>query len=326
MFTFAATCLPRFPFEQRAQGKLFIFTPMSKIPYNKPALTYADQIQQLKVRGLAINDDAKVLHLLEAISYYRLSGYWYPMLLDKKNHQFKPGSTFETAFNIYKFDRELRLLVLRELEKIEVAVRAKMIYILSNSKGAFWYKDANNFKDPIKHADTLSKMGGEYQRSDEQFIMAFQQKYSDSLPPSWMMLEIASFGVLSSLYSNLIPGRNKKDIAHHFGVNDKTLASWLHSIVYLRNVCAHHSRMWNRIMRIQPLIPLNTKNQWLTNSNVANNRAYFVLSMIIYLMATINPKNTIPKKFNDLLINFPNIDVSAMGFPVNWQQEPLWHK
>lgn len=299
---------------------------MSKVPYSKPALTYAAQLQQLKDRGLIIADDSKALHLLEAISYYRLSGYWYPMLVDKQNHQFKPGSSFETAFNIYKFDRELRLLVLRELEKIEVAIRAKITYILSHFKGADWYIDANNFNDPIKHADTLSKIGSEYHRSDEQFIKAFQSKYSDSLPPSWMMCEVVSFGVLSNLFSNLAPGKYKRDIATYFGIKDKVLISWLHSIVYLRNVCAHHSRLWNRIMRIQPLVPRSTRGQWLSNTNIPNNRTYFVLSMIIYLMNTINPKHTIPNKFYDLLDKFPNIDTSAMGFPSGWKKEPLWQK
>src|SRR5690554_7777841 len=87
---------------------------MNKPPYTKTALSYAEQLQQLKKRGLTIKNEQKALHLLEVISYYRLSGYWYPLLADKKNHQFKPTATFETAFSIYKFDRELRLLVIRE--------------------------------------------------------------------------------------------------------------------------------------------------------------------------------------------------------------------
>ena len=88
---------------------------MNKVPYNKTALSYAEQVQQLKNRGLTIENEPKALHLLEVVSYYRLSGYWYPLLADKQNHQFKTTATFETAFRIYKFDRELRLLVLREL-------------------------------------------------------------------------------------------------------------------------------------------------------------------------------------------------------------------
>src|SRR5690554_3702264 len=110
---------------------------MSKVPFNKPPLTYSQQLQQLKERGLVIENEEKALHLLVSISYYRLSGYWYPLLQDKHQHIFKDESSLETAFKLYCFDRELRKLVLSELEKIEIAVRAKMIYELSLKHGPF---------------------------------------------------------------------------------------------------------------------------------------------------------------------------------------------
>jgi len=256
-----------------------------------------------------------------------------PLLSDKQNHKFKEKACFETAFNIYKFDRELRLLVLRELEKIEVAVRAKMIYILSHSRGAFWYLDSANFFNPVKHADTLSKIGSEYSRSDEDFIQAFKDKYLETMPPSWMMLEVSSFGTLSNLYSCLNPGRDKRDIAGYFGLSDRVLSSWLHSIVYLRNICAHHSRLWNREMQIQPNIPLTPQHPFISQTTYTNsegvtlplnNKTYFILSMVIYLMNTINPKHTIQSKFRKLLQKYPNIDTNAMGFPANWEEEHLW--
>lgn len=307
---------------------------MNKVPYTKTALSYADQLQQLKTRGLTIEDEPKALHLLEVISYYRMSGYWYPLLADKQNHRFKPNSTFETAFSIYKFDRELRLLVLRELEKIEVAVRAKMIYVLSHNLGPFWYLDSANFSNPVKHADTLSKIAIEYSRSDEEFVKAFKNKYSDPMPPSWMMLEVSSFGTLSSLYSYLKPTRNKREIAQHFGLADKVLSSWLHSIVYLRNICAHHARLWNREMQIQPIIPSNPHRPFINQTSYVssetgqtlplNNKTYFILSMVIYLMNTINSKHSIQSKFKALLSKHPNIDTRAMGFPSTWLIEPLW--
>ncbi|MCB0511776.1 MAG: Abi family protein, partial [Bacteroidetes bacterium] len=109
---------------------------MSKTPFNKPALTYFQQLQQLKDRGLAIDNEEKTLHLLETISYYRLSGYWYPLLADKENHVFKQGANFDTAFKLYCFDSKLRKLIVCELEKIEIAIRAKMIYILAHKFGA----------------------------------------------------------------------------------------------------------------------------------------------------------------------------------------------
>lgn len=258
----------------------------------------------------------------------------YPLLADKQDHRFKPNTTFETAFRIYKFDRELRLLVLRELEKVEVAVRSKMIYTLSQSLGPFWYLDSANFSNPVKHADTLSKIGNEYSRSDEEFVQAFKNKYSDPMPPSWMMLEVSSFGTLSSLYSYLRPTRDKRDIAQYFGLADKVLSSWLHSIVYLRNICAHHARLWNREMQIQSIIPRHTQNPFINQASYIspetgqrlplNNRTYFILSMVIYLMNTINLKHTIQSKFKSLLAKYPNIDTCAIGFPVTWQSETLW--
>ena len=307
---------------------------MNKVSYAKTALSYAEQLQQLKNRGLIIEDEPKAMHLLEVISYYRLSGYWYPLLADKQNHRFKPSATFETAFKMYKFDRELRLLVLCELEKVEVAVRSKMIYVLSHGLGPFWYIASSNFSNPIKHADTLSKIGIEYSRSDEEFVKAYKNKYTEPMPPSWMMLEVASFGTLSNMYSNLKPIRDKRNIAEHFGLSDRVLSSWLHSIVYLRNICAHHARLWNREMQIQPTIPRHPHRPFINStsyispdtgqSSPLNNKAYFILSMVIYLMDTINPKHSIQSKFKALLAKYPNIDTRAMGFPSAWQTETLW--
>ena len=175
---------------------------MSKIPFNKPPLTYSQQLQKLKERGLIINNEKKTLHILESVSYYRLSGYWYPLLQDKKNRIFKENADFETAFKLYCFDRELRKLVLAELEKIEIAIRAKMIYVLSIQYGAFWFSNPKLFSNPVKHAASITKIGQEYARSDEEFIKAFANHYTDPLPPSWISIEITSFGTLSKLYSN----------------------------------------------------------------------------------------------------------------------------
>jgi len=297
---------------------------MSKTSYNKPSLTYSEQIHQLKARGLTIENEKKALHLLENISYYRLSGYWYPLLVDKQNHIFKPTATFDTAFKMYCFDRELRQMVLAELEKIEVAVRAKMTYIMSHKHGAFWFQQAHLFSNPLAHAETLANIGKEFNRSDEEFIFAFKSKYLDTFPPSWMTMEITSFGSLSMLYKNLKPGKEKREVAHYFGLADAVFETWLHSIVYLRNVCAHHTRLWNRAMSIRPQLPRTPYKTWLSNTNINNNRTYFILSMIIYLLQTVNPNHTFPKRFKELLVKFSNIDVAAMGFPKDWKNEGLW--
>jgi len=219
---------------------------MTKIPFEKLPLTYDDQLSLLESRGLIAENRPKALFLLENISYYRLSAYWYPLQVDRQNHQFRQGSRFTTAFQYYCFDKELRKLVSNELEKIEISVRAKMIYILSHEYGPFWYEKSELFRNPGGHAFSIAKIEQEFNRSDEQFIKSFKKKYLDPLPPSWMIFEIISFGSLSTMYSKLRPGRTVKEIASHYGLPSPVFESWLHCQVYLRNVCAHHSRLWNR--------------------------------------------------------------------------------
>ena len=118
---------------------------MSRVPYGKTALTYTDQLARLKSRGLVVADDAKALHLLKQISYYRLSAYLYPLLEEPKSaHLFKSGATLETAFRLYCFDRELRKILAAELEKIEVAIRSQLVYFMAHRYGPFWISDAAN--------------------------------------------------------------------------------------------------------------------------------------------------------------------------------------
>lgn len=299
---------------------------MIKTPYPKHLISFADQIVLLKQRGLVFTDEAKALHLLRNISYYRLSGYWYPLLADKQNHVFKPGSTFDAAYNIYKFDSELRKLIITELEKIEVSVRTQIAYILSSQWDGYWFADASHFNDPIHHAKILSKIDEEYRRSDEEFVTAFKSKYSDPFPPSWITMEITSFGTLSILYNNLLPGKAKRSIADYFGLPDTVFASWLHSIVYIRNICAHHCRLWNRTLSIRPLMPRSPRKPFVTLPANGTRQVYFIMSMIVYLSNIINPNHSFVERFKDLISRYPSIDIRAMGFPTDWKNEDMWKR
>lgn len=140
-----------------------------------------------------------------------------------------------------------------------------------------------------------------------------------------MIVEILSFGNLSSIYSNLRPGLHKRQIAHNFGLDDRTFASWLHTFTYVRNVCAHHSRFWNKKLGVSPRDPLTPAHPFIPSmAHLPNKPTYFLLSMIIYMLNTVNPKHTFKNKLFKLLKKYPMIDVAAMGFPANWETEPLW--
>lgn len=133
-----------------------------------------------------------------------------------------------------------------------------------------------------------------------------------------------SFGNLSKLYQNLKPSKQKREIANHFGVSDKVMISWLHSIVYLRNVCAHHSRLWNRNMTIQPLDILTPRKPRINTANISKNRTYYMLCIINYFLQTINPASQFKQKLKTLLSEYPQVDIKAMNFPDDWEVQPLW--
>lgn len=145
------------------------------------------------------------------------------------------------------------------------------------------------------------------------------------MPPAWKTLEVASFGILSKLYDNFKDKSIKKRIAKEFGVpQHEYLESWMRSIAVLRNCCAHHARVWNRRFSMIPQIPNTMKSPWITNTQVDTGKLYVLLCCVVYWLNNIYPNNNFVIKFKQLLGEYPNVDIAAMGFPVNWKDEPLW--
>ena len=297
---------------------LFFYIPMESS--RELLLTFEEQINLLKKRGLLFPNEEKARHILQHVSYFRLKSYMTPLMINKADNLFYSNTSFESVYKLYKFDSKLRKLVASELEKIEVSIRTQMAYIIAEEHGAFWFADSNNFVDNIKFNNLFRSITEELNRCDDEFITKFSENV---MPPAWMVMEITSFGTLSMLYKYLKPGYTKRKIAQYYGVSDSVFESWLHSIVYVRNICAHHSRLWNRVLRVRPLYPKKTAKHFIENT-ASSNRIYFVLSIIQYLLQTINPKTSFPQKIRDLFIEFPEINSKAMGFPNNWESEFLW--
>lgn len=297
----------------------------TKETYSKPALSYRQQLDLLKSRGLTIEDEDKAMHLLANLSYYRFSAYLYPLLKEPKdNHQFKDDVTFNQAFKMYCFDRELKRLVFNELEKIEVSLRAKITYEYAHNESPFWYTNSDLFYNENKHEKTLAKINSSFNISNAEFAKAFKVKYSNISAPSWIALETCAFGSLSMLYSNLKPSRSRRIVADYYGLKDRVLISWLHSFVVVRNICAHHARLWNSVLNVSPKIPRTTSYKWINTTNVPNNKVYFILVMLRYMLFTINPKSTFKAKMATLFDKYPSISAFALGIPENAFQQEFW--
>lgn len=299
--------------------------------YSKPALSISDQIRQLQSRGLIVNNNALCEHYLFNVGYYRLSGYWYSMLSDKVNHIFKPNSTFENVVAIYQFDRELRLLLFDIIERIEIALRTKMIYYLSHEINPWWFENVMNFKDPKAHAQTIVSIDRELSQTKEEFIKQHYIKYKSDTrrPPAWKTLNIASFGTISKLYGNLSDRLQSKDtIAKDFGtVNKSYLPSWLQTISQIRNICAHHARLWNKNLPGRPKLLPKPPYKWLINVPPTQEqyKLYIHICCMKYMFDLVDTNNQISLKLQDLFNRYPNIDQTALGFPPDWIKEPLWN-
>ena len=290
--------------------------------YNQPSISVDEQISLLQSEGLFFSDEERARHLLQNISMFRLKSYLKPF----RQHQsklFKPNASFENAYIIYKFDSELRKMIGSELEKIEISIRTQLSMTMSGTAGIYWFTDATNFRDDSRHASLLGNLGEELRRSDDDAVEHFRRNYTNIFPPSWMTLEVSSFGTLSLLFKHLNGGRTKRSIANYYGVADTVLESWIHSFVYVRNICAHHSRLWNKTLRVTGGFPKKTSHAFI-ETRVPNDKVYYVLCIIRYMLLTINPNSSFTTRLINLLQDYPSVDTRAMGFPVNWQKEPLW--
>jgi len=296
--------------------------------YTKKALSIEQQIALLKSRGLIIDDIQNARHYLSQISYYRLRAYTYPFQNnDNQNHNFIKKMTFSDIIDLYIFDRKLRLFIFDAIEKIEIALRTKIIYEFSLSYGSHWYEDENLYRNSHFFQKNLESIRTEIDRSNEIFIDHYKKKYSEpKYPPSWMSLEVISIGSLSKLYSNLKSGKEKRRIAKSLGLpNHIFLESWIHSFASLRNFCAHHSRIWNRRFTIKPKLPNDTTYDFIKNKSLNINKLYAQLCCIKYVIQIIDPSNKFSTDLKELLGTSSLIDIKEMGFPPDWEDEKIWN-
>lgn len=298
---------------------------LSKIDFSKPPLSPTDQIELLKKRGLQVEDERKAIYFLTYVGYYRLSGYfrYYVDPVDKNCEQLREGTSFQQIMGVYSFDRRLRALLSRAFERIEVAMKATLSSEGASATDPFWLSDAANF-DRGSHPQIQQMMeeyiGNRDQAHQHVFINHFMQKYSNPYPPCWMMMELFSFGAISKIYKNA-KGAIRLRVANHFGLQHDVLESWLHSLSFARNVCAHHGRVWNRRFTIKPKIP-RLYNPYLPAE--CHDRLYAICAMTWHLIAIIDGESPWMGRLAHLVDNRPDVPLFSMGFPENWRDTPPW--
>lgn len=318
--------------------------------YPKPYQGIPQLLQTLRQRGMQISNTAAAARHLRRAGYYRLSGYWYPMRQSTTQvdgagvsqtiiqDNFRPGTTFELACELYVFDKKLRLLVLDAIERVEVGLRVQIADLLGQ-RNPLAHLDPGELHGNFsrskpgvlsKHAQWIKKFRINQDRSNEEFKANFQSKYPGTEFPIWMAIEFWDFGNLS----HFLPGLKMPDrlqIASTYGLRrEDILTGWFRSLNSVRNTCAHHSRLWNRPLADNPPPPRIGDHPFLDHlvGDVrAQTRLYALVVALQFMLKTHHPGSTWGERLKAHCRTFPkspHIDLSQAGFPANWMKLPLW--
>ncbi len=325
--------------------------------YAKPWLTVEEQVDRLIQKGLDVEDRGRAVRVIEAVGYYRVTGYLYPFLeaeeyVDEAGNskvrilnRYKPGTALEHGESIIDFDRQLRLLVMEGVERIEVAVRMRIGYVLGRLS-AFAHEDPACFTQaftrsdtdgpdpkPSKQAEWLARVKKRCDSSDEQFVAHFREKYDDRMP-IWALTELLEMGHLAVLYRGMLQ-EGAEEVAVAFGApTKKVMGSWLASLNYVRNVAAHHARLFNRKLQNAPSRPKAGAVALLDHLNAPDLPkgawgTYNALAVIAYMLRFIDPECSWAARMADLFRAFPEshvLTVESIGVPRDWATLDLWQE
>ena len=302
---------------------------------------------------MEITDKEKARVYLARIGYYRLSAYWYPNwefesytdLEDNREKQrpldkFQKDTTFSSALDFYIFDKKLRLIVLDALERVEIGIRAEIVARLG-ARNPLAHRDSaelhENFSHRLenadiprsKHEEWLESLDGKFQRTKEPFIEHFKMRYRNEHPPIWIAAELWDFGMLSRFFGGMTFSDRDSIAAKYELPSAQILGTWIRKLNDIRNLCAHHSRLWNRNLS-------HRRPKWPRVGTVPNldhvqpaslNRLYASVVMLAWLLKTINPSTS----WRNRLINHvetlpdnPCVTLASAGFPEDWTQQRLW--
>lgn len=305
--------------------------------YKKPPLSYKDLLKVMKDRGLVVANEGSAEAFLGRVSFYRLKGYllhFENKVASNKTHKVPADTTFEQVMEVYELDRTLRLLFFEAIEKVEIAFRSSILNVYGLGYGtAHWYTETAHFADGLiiegenfhqrfmgRIERDLGLTGNASDREQPAFIKHYFDTYTNPrLPPCWMLTELMSLGVWSQVYYHLANTNCRKNIANTFAVPYATLDSWMHAISILRNMCAHHSRVWNRIFSFKPAI---LPGHEIHFKNAA--RIYTLAFVTAYLLRRIDSSSDWHLRFRALALGWPAAELGALGAPPDWDKDVFW--
>jgi abortive infection bacteriophage resistance protein len=218
----------------------------------KPSLSWDEQVGLMVQRGITVDDHAECVAFLTAHNYYRFSGYarYFQQAPDQGDDTFRPGTTFEEICSIYEADEALRTMLVAPLARAELLLRAHTAHVIANMHGPYGrYLEQDFYTDVGDGAPTVESCLRDLERSRERHILRYKTDAGRAADfselPVWSAVEAWSFGTLSKCIERGGQGSLADAVATSLGIAKAGFAYRVRSLVYLRNLCAHHSRLWH---------------------------------------------------------------------------------
>ncbi len=277
-------------------------------------MTIDEQIANLKSIGLQIDDEEYARRILGDISYFRLIKA-FSLNLKPRNGNYNKGVTFNQIVDLYLFNANFRQLLFPQIERIEINARCRIANYISEQYGVLGYKNKENFVNEEYHRQFLDDINEEIRRNlRAPFVKNFMENYEGGDLPMYALVEICSFGTLSKLYKNM-KNPDKKAIAKGFRIGYTYYESWIESISYVRNICAHYGRIYNAKLTKKPIL-----YKQYVESGIDNNRIFAVLLCISHIVDRDDHWKKFIDDIENLIAKYSNIDINSMGFPKNWKE------
>jgi len=286
----------------------------------KPFLTYEQQVAKLRDdHGLWVPNTASALQCLKLVNYYYLRGY-YIHWMDRSQERFLPGVSFEDIWELYQSDRAMRALLYEPLSSIELKVRCAVAYILGQEYGQLGYLDASNFWHAGHHAEFLCELDRQLEASKEPFVAHHRERYYNQFPV-WVAIEVMTMGMVSKLLGNMLREDQTK-VADLLGLAaGKTAERFVHAASHLRNVCAHHGRLYSRPLNVQCRVLTGDQRalKTLEPAFVPSENSLFAVILAARAMLPLQDHQAMAAGIGDVFAKNPKYEPARVGFPDCWE-------
>ncbi len=287
---------------------------MGELKQHQLPMTIDEQVENLKRIGLIVENEEYAKKILNDISYFRLIKA-YSLKLKSRNGKYIDNVRFEQLVELYLFNANFRQIIFSKIEKIEINARCRIANYFSERYGVLGYLEADNFANIKYHQVFIDDIEEEIRRNSKTpFVKNFRENYEGGNLPIYALVETFSFGTLSKFYKNM-KNPDKKIIASSFGVGYTYFESWLESISYVRNICAHYGRLYNAKLSKTPIL-----YKEYSEVGIRNNRIFGVLLCLKQLLKNDSHWNIFVDKIDMLFGKYESVDIKTMGFPENWKE------